>query len=220
MRRACLTSSGMATRSWSMRSRTAACSRMTWLVIGTFLPLTMRASRRSTRNCMSTSPSRSDIKCNRCAHRSLLVDTLRASPAVSVPQEQQLLLTDLLDARDLDEGRYRGRMFGVRPRDDEPVRSHSRSKPFMIQGRFRNSDVGERRVAKDEVERSERPGVEVRDDVRHDDVRPCAEISRGEIAAGGLHPLRPPPADRRTRGPTPLRADPKSFLPPREVQDP
>src|SRR2546423_10555434 len=142
MRRACLTSSGMATRSWSMRSRTAACSRMTWLVIGTFLPLTMRASRRSTRNCMSTSPSRGDIKCNRCAHRSLLVDTLRASTAVSVPQEQQLLLTDLLDARDLDEGRYRGRMFGVRPRAAEPRHGEGGSIPLAVDGGLRDCDDG------------------------------------------------------------------------------
>ena len=52
-RRACRTSSGIATRSWSMRSRTVACSRTMRLVIGTLLAFTASASRRSTRNWMS-----------------------------------------------------------------------------------------------------------------------------------------------------------------------
>src|SRR6476660_1522113 len=144
MRRACLTSSGMATRSWSMRSSTAACSRMTWLVIGTFLPLTMRASRRSTRNCMSTSPSRS---------------------RVNVPQEKELLLTDLLDAREMDEGRDGRHVLAVSSRDDQAIGSDSGSEPVMTQRRLGYPDVGERRVAEHDIERPARARVEVRDHV-------------------------------------------------------
>src|SRR2546423_3174389 len=169
MRRACLTSSGMATRSWSMRSRTAACSRMTWLVIGTFLPLTTRASRRSTRNCMSTSPSRS---------------------AVNVPQEYELLLADLLDPCDVRRGRDRGHVFAVRAHDHEPVRSDRRSQRVMTQRGLGNADVGERWVAEHDLEWTAWPEVEVGDHVRGDDLGSRLEIGRREIAAERLDRLR------------------------------
>src|SRR3989442_13582669 len=145
MRRTCLTSSGMATRSWSMRSRTAACSRMTWLVMGTFLPLTTRASMRSTRNCMSTSPSRSDV---------------------TVPQEQKLLLTDLFYAKDVHGSGDRRQMFAMGTRDEESLRRDRGLQPHMTQGGFSNPDVGERRGAKHDIQRPPRPPLEVGDEVR------------------------------------------------------
>src|SRR5207248_11501394 len=96
-----MTSYGIATRSWSMRSRTAACSSMMLLVIGTFRALTTSASSRSTRNCMSTAPSRSRL---------------------SVPQEHDVLLANLLHA-DRDRVWRKGRrVLAKEPRDDQRLR--------------------------------------------------------------------------------------------------
>src|SRR5436309_1622178 len=98
MRLACFTSSGIAMRSWSMRSSIAACSSMTLFVIGTFRALTTSASRRSTRNWMSMSSSRSGLR---------------------VPQEQQRFLPDVLHAHDREVGRQCGTMLAQHAGDDD-----------------------------------------------------------------------------------------------------
>src|SRR5436309_6082765 len=148
MRRACLTSSGIATRSWSMRSRTAACSRMTWLVMGTFLPFTTRASIRSTRNCMSTSPSRSEAR---------------------VPQEKECLLADLFRAHDTGARRRRMGMLLVKPRHHERMGGKRGGEAGVRERRIGELDVGEGRVAEHEIERLNGWLVQERQDVRLDD---------------------------------------------------
>src|SRR5256885_14189210 len=107
-----------------MRWRTAACSSMMLLVIGTFRALTTSASSRSTRNCMSTSPSRS---------------------RPSVPQEHDVLFANLLHAeRDRLPRQDRG-MFAEEPRDDQRVGREGGAKTRMPERRRETADIGERR---------------------------------------------------------------------------
>src|SRR5438552_10902584 len=99
---------------------------MTWLVIGTFRPLTTRASRRSTRNCMSTSPSRSEAR---------------------VPQEKQRFLADLCRAYDTRAWRGCGRMLLVKTRHYKCIGRQSRGEAGVRQRRIREHDVGQRGIA-------------------------------------------------------------------------
>src|SRR5947209_317384 len=104
---------------------------MTWLVIGTFRPLTTRASRRSTRNCMSTSPSRSEAR---------------------VPQEKQRFLADLCRAYDTRAWRGCGRMLLVKTRHYKCIGGQSRGEAGVRQSRIRELDVDERWIAEREIE--------------------------------------------------------------------
>src|SRR5437016_14361173 len=99
---------------------------MTWLVIGTFRPLTTRASRRSTRNCMSTSPSRSEAR---------------------VPQEKQRFLADLCRAYDTRAWRGCGRMLLVKTRHYKCIGGQSRGEAGVPQRRHRQPDVREGWIA-------------------------------------------------------------------------
>src|SRR5438552_8396802 len=104
---------------------------MTWLVIGTFRPLTTRASRRSTRNCMSTSPSRSEAR---------------------VPQEKQRFLADLCRAYDTRAWRGRGRMLLVKTRHYKCIGGQRRGEAGVRQSRIRELDVDGRWSAEPEIE--------------------------------------------------------------------
>src|SRR5258705_5130513 len=90
----------------------------------------------------------------------------------------------------------------------------------MTDGRLRYSDVGEGRVAKHDVERPARSRIEVADDVRDHDLRPRAEIGRGEIAPERLHGFGAPLDERGARGATRKRLDPKGAGPREEIEDP
>src|SRR5437773_9474969 len=198
MRRACLTSSGIATRSWSMRSRTAACSRMMLLVIGTFRALTTSASSRSTRNCMSKSPSRSGL---------------------SVPQEQQSLFTDLLHAHRL-RARWQGRrMFAQEPRDDERTGREGAAQAGVRERFLQLHHIRERRIRERERERTSRPRGEVARDVGGDDRPARQETGRPEISLEGAQRLVRPLDERDVLGTARKRLDPKRARAGKEVED-
>src|SRR5882672_10521722 len=80
-------------------------------------------------------------------------------------------------------------MFAVGAGDEKAGRSDGRSEPLMTQGRFRDADVAEGRVAEHDVELPARPSAEVREDVGHDDLGPLVEFGRREITTEGFHGL-------------------------------
>src|SRR5712692_9889856 len=153
-----------------MRSSRVACSRMTWLVIGTLRALTTSASRRSTRNWMSdTSPSRS---------------------SVIVLQEEERLLTDLFRPHQPGGGRERRRMLFQDARDDESVRRERSLEPRLAERRLEDGDVGERRIAEHEVVRSGRGLLDEREHVGGDDLRALAESDRRDVLPKGVEGRR------------------------------
>src|SRR5438445_3744174 len=155
MRRACFTSSGIATRIWSMRSRRAACSRMTLPLRGTFWPLTTSASSRSTRNWMSiVSPSRGS--------------------APTVLEQQERLLADLLRPRDPQARRNGRQVLSERAGDDQATRGGE-----LREGGAVRLDVGERRVAEREV--GFKWPIEERQRVRADHRRAAGKTRRLEV---------------------------------------
>src|SRR5712691_9082068 len=126
-------------------SSIVACSRMTWPVIGTLRPFTTSASRRSTRNCMSTSSS---------------------GGGVSVPQKEQRLLADLLHAHEMSAWWWVGRALAKGARDHEPVGRERVAERGVAESRLGDRGVHERRIAKRQIEGTRWSRIEVRDHIR------------------------------------------------------
>src|SRR6185503_2298290 len=114
-----------------MRSRMVACSRMIWLVNGILRAFTTRASSRSTRNWMSKgSPS---------------------SARVTIAQEQEVLLADLLGPRDADDVGHRRRMLPQHARDDRRIGCERRGEVRMRDRCLKDRDISEGWVEEHEV---------------------------------------------------------------------
>src|SRR3989442_8040773 len=190
-----------------MRSSTAACSRMTWPVIGSLRPLTISASRRSTRNWISTSSSGSPVRviAGLSGRRSSSpIGVLGAEP---VAQEEQALLADPLLPHHARVGRRRGQVLAVRTGHEECVAGERRTKARVSEGRFRRRNIRERRIAKHEIELSAVPRAEKADHAGADDRRTRPEAGRLEVLAKRPHRLRVALDERNGGGATRERLD-------------
>src|SRR6266508_6660571 len=172
-----------------MMSRIAACSRMTWLVIGTLRAFTTSDSRRSTRNCMSNvtllprrHPTAARPKAIRQADDGSAGCRITAlGSATVVAQEQQRLLADLLHAQATTRlGHFR--LVLVYDSRDGVCHGRQRAHPMRVrERRLKDRDVRERRVAENDVVRSRERPIQESQYVRGDDLGAVIEARRCDV---------------------------------------
>src|SRR6266542_7026044 len=169
-----------------MMSRIAACSRMTWLVIGTLRAFTTSDSRRSTRNWMSKitllprrHPTAAGPKATRQADdgsAGCRTTALRSSTVVS--QEQQRLLADLLHTQQASPLRHPRLVFLQHPRDDVSFGCQRPCEMRMCERRLEDRHVREGRIAEHDVVPSGDRPLEESEYVRGDHLGAVIEARR------------------------------------------